>query len=141
MFFSKEGETINLVPVFEMNNATQTNRINDPIIRYDFARKVKEYDDPTAKETRKVCAQTVNIGKEQQVFWTTKVWVEVREGGQDKPHWRDVALWCDTGKRDISETDSLTTGAPSDRVQPSGFRLVQVPRFPSCRIPRLLLQQ
>lgn len=97
--FSKEGETINLVPVFEKNNATQENRINNPVIRYDFARKVKEYDDHTAKETRKVCAQTVNIGKEQQVFWTTKVWVEVREGGQDKPHWRDVALWCDTGKK------------------------------------------
>lgn len=97
--FSKEGETINLVPVFEMNNATQENRINNPVIRYDFARKVKEYDDHTAKETRKVCAQTVNIGKEQQVFWTTKVWVEVREGGQDKPHWRDVDLWCDTGKK------------------------------------------
>ena len=97
--FSKEGETINLVPVFEMNNATQENRTNNPVIRYDFARKVKEYYDPTAKETRKVCAQTVNIGKEQQVFWTTKVWVEVREGGQDKPHWRDVALWCDTGKK------------------------------------------
>lgn len=97
--FSKEGETINLVPVFEKNNATQENRINNPVIRYDFARKVKEYYDPTAKETRKVCAQTVNIGKEQQVFWTTKVWVEVREGGQDKPHWRDVALWCDTGKK------------------------------------------
>lgn len=97
--FSKEGETINLVPVFEMNNATQENRTNNPVIRYDFARKVKEYYDPTAKETRKVCAQTVNIGKDQQVFWTTKVWVEVREGGQDKPHWRDVALWCDTGKK------------------------------------------
>lgn len=97
--FSKEGETINLVPVFEMNNATQENRINNPVIRYDFARKVKEYDDHTAKETRKVCAQTVNIGMDQQVFWTTKVWVEVREGGQDKPHWRDVALWCDTGKK------------------------------------------
>lgn len=97
--FSKEGETINLVPVFEKNNATQENRTNNPVIRYDFARKVKEYYDPTAKETRKVCAQTVNIGKEQQVFWTTKVWVEVCEGGQDKPHWRDVALWCDTGKK------------------------------------------
>lgn len=97
--FSKEGETINLVPVFEKNNATQENRTNNPVIRYEFARKVKEYYDPTAKETRKVCAQTVNIGKEQQVFWTTKVWVEVREGGQDKPHWRDVALWCDTGKK------------------------------------------
>ena len=97
--FSKEGETINLVPVFEKNPATQDNRTNDPVIRYDFARKVKEYDDPTAKKNRKVCAQTVNIGKDQQVFWTTKVWVEVREGGHDKPHWRDVALWCDTGKK------------------------------------------
>lgn len=97
--FSKEGDTINLIPVFKMNNATQDNRTNNPVIRYDFARKVKEYDDPTTKKSRKVCAQTVNIGKNQQVFWTTKVWVEVREGGKDKPHWRDVALWCDTGKK------------------------------------------
>ena len=97
--FSKDKETIYLIPVFEKNPATQTNRINDPIIRYDFARKVKEYYDPTAKATRKVCAQTVNIGKNQQVFWTSKVRVEVREGGQDYPHWRDVALWCDTGKK------------------------------------------
>lgn len=97
--FSKEGGTINLIPVFKMNNATQDNRTNNPVIRYDFARKVKEYDDPTTKKNRKVCAQTVNIGKNQQVFWTTKVWVEVREGGHDKPHWRDVALWCDTGKK------------------------------------------
>ena len=97
--FSTEGETINLVPIFVKNDATQDNRTNNPVIRYDFARKVKEYDDPTAKETRKVCAQNVNIGKNQQVFWTTKVWVEVREAGKDKPHWRDVALWCDTGKK------------------------------------------
>lgn len=97
--FSTEGETINLIPVFEVNDATQNNRTNNPVIRYDFARKVKEYDDPTTKKNRKVCAQTVNIGKNQQVFWTTKVWVEVREGGQDKPHWRDAALWCDTGKK------------------------------------------
>lgn len=97
--FSTKGETINLIPVFKMNNATQDNRTNNPVIRYDFARKVKEYDDSTAKKTRKVCAQTVNIGKNQQVFWTTKVWVEVRKGGEDKRHWRDVALWCDTGKK------------------------------------------
>lgn len=97
--FSTEGETINLIPVFEVNDATQNNRTNNPVIRYDFARKVKEYDDPTTKKSRKVCAQTVNIGKNQQVFWTTKVWVEVREGGKDKPHWRDAALWCDTGKK------------------------------------------
>lgn len=97
--FSTEGETITLVPVFEENLSTQDNRINNPIIRYDFTRKVKEYDDPTTGKSRKVCAQTVNIGKNKQVFWTSKVRVEVREGGQDKPHWRDEALWCDTGKK------------------------------------------
>lgn len=97
--FSTEGETITLVPVFEQNPATQDNRINDPVIRYDFARKVKEYEDPKKGETRKVCAQNVNIGKNQQVFWTSKVWVNVREGGKDILHWRDVALWCDTGKK------------------------------------------
>ena len=97
--FSTEGETISLVPVFEPNPATQDNRINNPVIRYDFARKVKEYEDPTSKETRKVCAQTVNIGKNQQVFWTSKVWVNVRESGKDNLHYRDVALWCDTGKK------------------------------------------
>lgn len=97
--FSTEGETITLVPVFEPNPATQDNRINNTVIRYDFARKVKEYEDPTSKETRKVCAQTVNIGKNQQVFWTSKVWVNVRESGKDNPHYRDVALWCDTGKK------------------------------------------
>lgn len=97
--FSTKGETITLVPVFEQNPATQDNRINNTVIRYDFARKVKEYEDPTSKETRKVCAQTVNIGKNQQVFWTSKVWVNVRESGKDNPHYRDVALWCDTGKK------------------------------------------
>lgn len=97
--FSTEGGTITLVPVFEQNPATQDNRINNTVIRYDFARKVKEYEDPTSKETRKVCAQTVNIGKNQQVFWTSKVWVNVRESGKDNPHYRDVALWCDTGKK------------------------------------------
>lgn len=105
--FSTEGETITLVPVFEENSSTQDNRVNDPFIRYDFARKVKEYEDPSTesstdsstKEARKVCAQTVNIGKNKQMFWTSKVWVKVRENSVDSEHWRDVALWCDTGKK------------------------------------------
>lgn len=105
--FSYKGENINLVPVFVKNDATQDNRVNDPLIRYDFARKVKEYEDPSTesstdpstKEARKVCAQTVNIGKNKQMFWTTKVWVKVRENSVDTEHWRDAALWCDTGKK------------------------------------------
>lgn len=105
--FSYKGENINLVPVFVKNDATQDNRVNDPLIRYDFARKVKEYEDPSTesstdpstKEARKVCAQTVNIGKNKQMFWTSKVWVKVRENSVDTEHWRDAALWCDTGKK------------------------------------------
>lgn len=105
--FSTERETITLVPVFEENSSTQDNRVNDPLIRYDFARKVKEYEDastesstdPSTKEARKVSAQTVNIGKNKQMFWTSKVWVKVRENSVDSEHWRDAALWCDTGKK------------------------------------------
>ena len=105
--FSTKRETITLVPVFEENSSTQDNRVNDPLIRYDFARKVKEYEDastesstdPSTKEARKVSAQTVNIGKNKQMFWTSKVWVKVRENSVDSEHWRDVALWCDTGKK------------------------------------------
>lgn len=105
--FSYKGENINLVPVFVKNDATQDNRVNDPLIRYDFARKVKEYEDPSTesstdpstKEARKVSAQTVNIGKNKQMFWTSKVWVKVRENSVDSEHWRDAALWCDTGTK------------------------------------------
>ena len=105
--FSTEKEEITLVPVFEENSSTQDNRVNDPLIRYDFARKVKEYEDPSTesstdpstKEARKVSAQTVNIGKNKQMFWTSKVWVKVRENSVDSEHWRDAALWCDTGKK------------------------------------------
>ena len=105
--FSTEEETITLSPVFEENSSTQDNRVNDSLIRYDFARKVKEYEDastesstdPSTKEARKVSAQTVNIGKDKQMFWTSKVWVKVRENSVDSEHWRDVALWCDTGKK------------------------------------------
>ena len=105
--FSTEKETITLVPAFEENSSTQDNRVNDPLIRYDFARKVKEYEDPSTesstdpstKEARKVSAQTVNIGKNKQMFWTSKVWVKVRENSVDSEHWRDAALWCDTGKK------------------------------------------
>lgn len=105
--FSTEGKAITLSPVFEENTSTQDNRVNDPLIRYDFARKVKEYEDastesstdPSTKEARKVSAQTVNIGKNKQMFWTSKVWVKVRENSVDSEHWRDAALWCDTGKK------------------------------------------
>ena len=96
--FEEENEVLTLVPVFVENLTTQDNRINKPVIRYDFSRKVKEYEDPTSGTTRKVCAPNVDIKKNQNIFWTTKVYTTVRKGGEDNSHWRDVALWCSTGK-------------------------------------------
>lgn len=96
--FEEENEVLTLVPVFKENPTTQDNRINKPVIRYDFCRKVKEYEDPTSGTTRKVCAPNVDIKKNQNIFWTTKAYTNVRKGGKDHPHWRDVALWCNTGK-------------------------------------------
>lgn len=96
--FEEENEELTLVPIFVENLTTQDNRINKPVIRYDFSRKVKEYEDPTSGTTRKVCAPNVDIKKNQNIFWTTKAYTNVRKGGEDHPYWRDVALWCNTGK-------------------------------------------
>ena len=104
--FSKDGENLVLVPVFKENPADQDNRTNNPVIRYDFGRKVKEYPDPNTGETRKVCAQAVNFEENKNVFWTSEVFVKVRESGKDYPHWRAAALWCQTGSKGfIRNTD------------------------------------
>lgn len=96
--FENENETLTLVPVFWENPTTQDNRTNKPVIRYDFGRMVKDYDDPTSGTTRKVCAPYVDINKNQNIFWTAKVGTNVRQGSTDYPHWCDMALWCNTGK-------------------------------------------
>ena len=104
--FSQDGEKLVLVPVFRPNPATQNNRTSSPVIRYDFGRKVKEYLDPNTGETRKVCAQAVNFEENKNVFWTSEVFVKVRESGKDYPHWRAAALWCQTGSKGfIRNTD------------------------------------
>lgn len=96
--FENENETLTLVPVFWENPTTQDNRTNKPVIRYDFGRMVKDYDDPTSGTTRKVCAPYVDINENQNIFWTAKVGTNVRQGSTDYPHWCDMALWCNTGK-------------------------------------------
>lgn len=96
--FAQEG-TITLTPVFEKNTASQINRLNNPVLRYDFGTGVRTYDDPTSGETRKVCAQKVRLGKNINTFWTSQVYVNVLDNGKEYPHWRDVALWMDTGSK------------------------------------------
>lgn len=97
--FASEDQTLTLVPVFKDNPASALNRTKVTVIRFDFTRKLHDYDDPNTNQRRQVCAPPVNFGSGEKPFWTTKVHVNVIENGEDKSHDRDVALWCDTGKK------------------------------------------
>ena len=104
--FSDENMSLTLTPVFEKNPTTAENRLSDAVVRYDFGSKAHYYDDPITKTRRRVYAQTVDIGNNSKVFWTTKSEVKVLQNGLVSSHTRDVALWCDTGNRGyIRNTD------------------------------------
>lgn len=105
--FASEGQVLTLVPVFKDNPAAAFNRTKVTIIRFDFTRKLHDYDDPSTNQRRKVCAPPVNIGSGEKPFWTTKAYVSVIEDGEDKSHERDVALWCDTGKKGYIRNTAL----------------------------------
>lgn len=97
--FASEGQILTLVPVFKDNPASALNRTKGTIMRFDFTRKLHDYDDPNTNQRRQVCAPPVDFGSGVKPFWTTKVYVSVIEDGEDKSHDRDVALWCNTGKK------------------------------------------
>ena len=104
--YSFNKANITLIPHFKKNPTSQTNRITNPTIRYDFGRKVHYYDDPDYTEQRKVCAQAVNIGSNKKPFWTSQVYVKTLQESIEHEYWRDVAMWCDTGKKGyIRNTD------------------------------------
>ncbi len=106
--FREPNETLNLVPVFQDNPASYTNRLNDVVVRYDFSSTAHEYVDPTMNnQRRKVCAQIVNIGPNEKPFWTAQVYVKVLEEGEEKSHKRDVAIYCDTGKKGYIRNSNL----------------------------------
>ena len=106
--FKTPNETLTLVPVFKDNPASYTNRLNDVVLRYDFGSTVHEYVDPNLNnQRRKVCAQSVNIGPGEKPFWTAQGYVEVLEEGEEKSHKRDVALYCDTGKKGYIRNNNL----------------------------------
>lgn len=94
--FKNPNDVLTLVPVFTDNPATIENRRSNTLVRYDFGRSIQSYDDPKTKH-RKVCAQPVDIGHNEKPFWTTQAYVETVDEGVDKPHMRDIAIWCDTG--------------------------------------------
>lgn len=94
--FKNPNDVLTLVPVFQDNPATIENRRSNTLVRYDFGRSIQSYDDPKTTH-RKVCAQPVDIGHNKKPFWTTQAYVETVDEGVDKPHMRDIAIWCNTG--------------------------------------------
>ena len=105
--FSSDNQNLTLTPVFKDNPDSALNRTKETVMRFDFTRKLHDYDDPNTNQRRKVCAPPVNFGSGEKPFWTTKVRVSVIENGEDKSHDRDVALWCDTGKKGYIRNTAL----------------------------------
>lgn len=110
--FTTANQEITLVPVFDTNITTQENRQNNPVIRYDFGSGIFEYTDtdpavPAEQRSRKVSAQRVNIGSDVKTFWTSKVYVNALVGGESNPHWRDVAMWVNTGSKGFIRNGDL----------------------------------
>lgn len=52
--FASEGQTLTLVPVFKDNPASALNRTKVTVMRFDFTRKLHDYDDPGTNQRRKV---------------------------------------------------------------------------------------
>lgn len=113
--FTTANEEITLKPVFELNPASQLNRLNNPIIHYEFGTGSKIYTDKTESfinpgvivGDKKVAAQQVNIGNKQNFFWTSQVYTEVLDNGRQLPHTRDVAMWVATGEKGFFRNGDL----------------------------------
>ena len=103
----KTRKTITLTPVFTPNPTTRTNRVNNPLVRYDFGTKVYSYYDSSSKETRNTCAPVVNIGSNTNTYWTAQAYFEVLTNGVVTPHTRDVTMYVNTGSRGYIRNEDL----------------------------------
>jgi len=93
--FTSDGQQLTLVPVFEKNKADRFNRLNEPIMLYEFG---------TGKGIR---AQKVNLGKNTKTFYTTQVYVEAMENNTRYEDNRDVGLWVKTGDKGFVRNGDL----------------------------------
>lgn len=85
--FNTENETITLIPVFEKNLGGMQNRINNPVITYEFG------IGPGIR------AQRLNLKKNTDTYLCAPVFVNIWEDSEAKDHTRDVALWINTGEK------------------------------------------
>ena len=105
--FRTANETLTLIPVFRDNPTTYQNRLSSSVLRFDFARTPRSYDDPSTHERRMVSGQNVNIGNGEKTFWTTHTYVEILEAGEEKSHYRDAAIYCNTGDKGYIRNNDL----------------------------------
>lgn len=105
--FRTANETLTLIPVFRNNPTTHQNRLSSSVLRFDFARTPRSYDDPSTHERRMVSGQNVNIGNGEKTFWTTQTYVEILEAGEEKSHYRDAAIYCNTGDNGYIRNNDL----------------------------------
>lgn len=93
--FRSENEQVTLVPVLQENPTTQFNRLNEPTMEYCFG---------TGKGIR---AQNVNLGNNFKGYWTAQVYVEAIDQGVEYDHYRDVALYVNTGSKGFVRNGDL----------------------------------
>ena len=85
--FANENQEITLIPVFEQNPAGMQNRLNSPVLTYEFG---------TGPGIR---AQRLDLGKEKDTYLCAPVYTEILQNSTDLSHTRDVALWINTGEK------------------------------------------
>lgn len=85
--FTTKNETITLIPVFEENPGGMQNRLNSPVLTYEFG---------IGPDIR---AQKLDLPKNTDTYLCAPVYTEVAENSVIKGHTRDVALWINTGEK------------------------------------------
>ena len=85
--FTTKNETITLIPVFEENPGGMQNRLNSPVLTYEFG------IGPGIR------AQKLDLPKNTDTYLCAPVYTEVAENSEIKGHTRDVALWINTGEK------------------------------------------
>lgn len=85
--FRTQNETITLIPVFEENPGGMQNRLNSPVLTYEFG------IGPGIR------AQKLDLPKKSDTYLCAPVYTEVAENSVIKGHTRDVALWINTGEK------------------------------------------
>lgn len=85
--FATEGQKVKLRPVFVENKTGIDNRINEPVITFEFGTGIG------------IRAQKLDIPKETDTYLCAPVSIEVLDNGSKYSYTRDAALLISTGKK------------------------------------------